>query len=329
MSNNKTKEKQMTMLDRIRAKIESKNNKGGDNKSYPVDARFWKPTFDKDKGGSAVIRFLPSKNTNELPFVELITHFFRGPSGKIYSEKSLKTIGKDDPVSSINSRLWNTGIKSDKEQASAQKRKMKYISNILVIKDPAHPENNGKVFLYEYGPAIWNKMEAVMMPTVEDEEPIDIFDLDEGSTFYIRIKPQAMPSGDIVPSYTDSTFAPETSAVSGDHDEFLSNTYELGEFVSEDAFKSYDTLAKKLIEVLGYETGSGIETVEGYSPTPVTSVGTPAAKASKTSKADEDDDFDAIRKMLNGDTDETSFDDGDDGEDDEIAKMKAILAADD
>ena len=75
-----------------------------------------------------------------------------------------------------------------KETARKQKRKLTYISNIYVVKDPANPENEGKVFLYKYGKKIFDKLTAAMQPEFEDEEAIDPFDFWQGANFKLKAK---------------------------------------------------------------------------------------------------------------------------------------------
>ena len=100
---------------------------------------------DKSGNGYAVIRFLPAPEGEDLPFVKLYSHAFQGPSGW-FIENSLTTLGQKDPVSEYNSEFWNNGTDAGKETARKQKRKLTYVSNIYVVKDPANPENEGKVF---------------------------------------------------------------------------------------------------------------------------------------------------------------------------------------
>ena len=71
------------------------------------DERFWQPEVDKAGNGYAVIRFLPPPAGEDLPWARVWSHGFKGPSGKWYIENSLTTIGKADPVSELNSELWN------------------------------------------------------------------------------------------------------------------------------------------------------------------------------------------------------------------------------
>ena len=103
-------------INKIIQAAESAN--GGETKSY-ADDRIWKPTVDKAGNGYAVIRFLPGKD-GEIPFVRYWDHGFKGPTGMWYIENSLTSIGQNDPVGELNSKLWNSGIESDKEKARAQ-----------------------------------------------------------------------------------------------------------------------------------------------------------------------------------------------------------------
>lgn len=117
------------------------------NVSPGEDNRFWKPVMQKDGVGSAVIRFLPAPEGEELPWAKMYSHAFQGPGGSWYIENSLTTLGQKDPVSEYNRGLWNSGSEKDKDIVRKQKRKLSYYSNIYVVKDPANPANEGKVFL--------------------------------------------------------------------------------------------------------------------------------------------------------------------------------------
>jgi hypothetical protein len=216
--------------------------------SKDEDNRFWKLEVDKAGNGSATIRFLPKHDKDELPWVRYFHHSFKGPTGKWYIEKSLTTFGEPDPVSEINRELWNTGLESNKKIASAQKRKLSFISNILVIKDPLHPENEGKVFLFKFGKKIFDMISEKLNPTFEDDEPVNVFDLWGGANFKIR---QAKVEG--YPNYDKSTWDSPSELFDGDEQKLLevvnSMNY-LGELVDRKQFKSYDDLKKRLNGVL-------------------------------------------------------------------------------
>ena len=118
-----------------------------DNKgSYDDDEEgFWKPTRDKAGNGFAVIRFLPEASGDDWPYVRYYDHSFQGPGGW-YIEKSRTSLGRDesDPVSEYNSVLWNRGDEAGKELARKQKRRLNFVSNVLIVQDPKNPENEAK-----------------------------------------------------------------------------------------------------------------------------------------------------------------------------------------
>ena len=157
------------------------------NNNSSDDNRFWKPELDKTGNGYAVIRFLPAVEGEELPWARVWSHAFQGPGGW-YIENSLTTLGQKDPVSEENSKLWNTGSDADKEIARKRKRKLSYFTNILVVSDPAHPENEGKIFLYKFGKKIFDKITEAMKPEFADEQAINPFDFWEGANFKLKIR---------------------------------------------------------------------------------------------------------------------------------------------
>ena len=217
-----------------------------EKKSYKDD-RLWKPELDKSGNGYAVIRFLPSCEGEDLPWAKLWSHAFQGPGGW-YIENSLTTIGKSDPVGDLNRKLWNSGRDSDKEIARKQKRKLSYFSNIYVVRDSLHPENEGRVFLFKYGKKIYDKIVAAMQPEFEDEQPINPFDFWKGADFKLKIRKL-----DGFWNYDKSEFAPQGTL--GDFsdselEEVYSKTHSLVEFTADSNFKTYEDLEKRLGTVL-------------------------------------------------------------------------------
>ena len=230
---------------KLTKELEKLSSKGGGN---GPDDRLWKPEVDKAGNGYAVIRFLPAPTGEELPWAQVWSHAFQGTGGW-YIENSLTTLGQNDPVGELNRVLWNSGIDSDKDVARKQKRKLSYFSNILVVKDPLHPENEGRVFLYKYGKKIHDKLVEAMKPQFEDEEPINPFDFWKGADFKLKIVKQ-----DGYWNYDRSEFASPSTL--GDYDdakleEIYNQEYSLVEFTSPKNFKSYEDLEKRLNLVLG------------------------------------------------------------------------------
>jgi len=230
-----------------------------------ADDRYWRPELDKSGNGYAVIRFLPAPEGEDLPWARIWNHGFQGPGGW-YIENSLTTLGQKDPVSEHNSTLWNSGIEANKEVARKQKRRLNYTSNVYIIKDPAHPENEGQVKLYRYGKKIFDKINDLMNPEFEDESPVNPFDLWTGANFKMKIRKVEGYS-----NYDKSEFEAPSVLLDDDNklEEIWKSESSLKELVSEDKFKSFDELKTKLDRVLGLGSDFSSTAVEkAFSPTP-------------------------------------------------------------
>ena len=224
------------------------------------DARLWKPDLDKSGNGFAILRFLPQPSGEDLPWVRLWNHAFSGPGGW-YIENSLTTIGKNDPVSEYNTELWNSGNEADKETARKQKRILKYYSNVLVVSDPKHPENDGQVKLFRFGKKIFDKITEAMNPAFEDETAVNPFDMWQGANFKLKIR-----KVDGYWNYDKSEFDSVSEIEGGDDrlEEIYNGLHSLQDFVDPKNFKTYDELKEKLHKTL---TGSSVKgTVEVYNP---------------------------------------------------------------
>ena len=275
--------------------VEKMNNNGASG-----DDRLWKLDVDKSGNGYAVIRFLPAPDGEDLPFVKLYSHAFQGPGGW-YIENSLTTLGQKDPVSEYNTQLWNNGTDSGKETARKQKRKLTYTSNIYVVKDPANPENEGKVFLFKYGKKIFDKLTAAMQPEFEDEEAIDPFDFWQAANFKFKAKNVAGYR-----NYDSSEFAAQSPLL--DDDDALEALWKkelsLAEIVAADQFKSYDDLKRRLNYVLGNtaprqdaEVEDEVEIIERERAEQEVTAAADSTSRSVTADADEDDALSYFAKL--------------------------------
>ena len=294
------KRQRTSSLERLTKEINKLANK---ETASNEDDRFWQPEVDKVGNGYAVIRFLPAPNGEELPWVRIWNHGFQGPGGW-YIENSLTTLGNPDPVSEMNSKLWNSGNDKDKEIVRQRKRRLTYIANIYVVKDPAHPENEGKVFLYKFGKKIFDKINEKMNPQFEDETPVNPFDLWAGADFKLKIR-----KVEGYRNYDKSEFS-EPAPLSDDEDNMEAiwkTEHSLAALVAPDKFKSYEDLKKRLDKVLSEPTGAGRKTEEDEIPFD-RPVSRPAAAPSvgkvtpaKPIKAVDDDDLDFFAKLAEDD----------------------------
>jgi hypothetical protein len=215
---------------------------------------FWTVTKDKAEVGYATIRFLPGGEGDDLGFVRLYKHGFKGPGGW-YIENSLTTLGQTDPVSEMNYKLWNEGGKAGQEIVSGKgkdqpgtKRKTEFISNIYVISDPLAPENEGKVFKFKYGPKIFGMLNGAMNPKFPTDPKFDPFDLEDGANFNLKVS-----KADYGPNYDASTFS-TPAPLSEDEDkldDICTKLYSLHTYLDPKNFKSYATLKARLEKVRG------------------------------------------------------------------------------
>lgn len=278
-------------LEELTKKIQSVSGTGNSSS----DDRFWQPTVDKAGNGYAVIRFLPPPGDEDVPFIRIFDHGFQGPGGW-YIERSLTTIGQQDPVSEYNSKLWNSGIEANKDIARKQKRRLSFYSNIYVVNDPGNPDNEGKVFLFKYGKKIFDKLNEAMNPQFADEEAVNPFDLWAGANFKLKIR-----QVEGYRNYDKSEF--ESPSPLSDDDEELESIWNkehsLQAFLDPKEFRTYEELKKKLARVLAeddnYPSSAanqdfGIEDDNDEVPAPRQKESPPPSHSSISEDEDEDDD---------------------------------------
>ena len=279
-------------FEKLQAELEKVNN--------PVtsfaDDRFWKPELDKSGNGYAIIRFLPQPGGEDLPWCKIWSHAFNGPGGW-YIENSLTTIQKKDPVSEYNTELWNSGVEANKDIARKQKRILKYYSNVLIVSDPKHPENEGKIFLYRFGKKIFDKIGEIMDPQFEDESPMNPFDFWEGANFKLKVR-----KVDGFWNYDKSEFEGSSAVLDGDDaklEEVYGKLYSLTQFLTEENFKSYDELKEKFNRVV---TGSSVTgTVEKFTAKKKPAETAPVVEDTTPTASDDDETLSYFAKLADED----------------------------
>lgn len=287
-----------SIMDKIVKELDSGGNRNQDD-------RFWTLTRDKAGNGSAVIRILPFGN--DIPWVKHFSYGFKGPTGRWYINASPTSINLPDPVMEYVAEAYSSKdenrIKDVKEN---QKRRKQYIANILVIKDPANPENDGKVMLWKFGSKILDMIKSKAKPEFEDQDPCYVWDIDEGCNMKLRMKQVAG-----FPNYDSTEWAAPSPIADSDKEieSILDKTFDISEFIAPSFFKSYDELKKEFERVM-YGTGTQ-QTAESRSSkesnepafdldAEVKKAASPARKVEKKEVKieDDDDDLDAFKKML-------------------------------
>lgn len=294
------------------------------NKKKTYDDRndgFWYPRADKAGNGKALIRFLPTQEDGGSNMVRTWSYAFQGPKGW-YIENSLASLGDDsirDPAAEVNHVLWNLGSDAKgcpyRKLARDQGRKLEYVSNILVEKDYANPENNGKVFYFRYGKKIFDKINSAMFPSDEEvelgAEKIDPFDLWDGAPFFLSFKKE-----DGFRNYNDSKFMKSGPVANKDEkiEEIYKQTKSVDIFLDPSNFKEYGVLKERLLKILGIssfdedevaslvphgnKSGAATRKVTSSKPTQNRQIVEESVEETDTSGVDIDDD-DSIQEILN------------------------------
>lgn len=218
------------------------------------DDRFWKPTRDSAGAGSAIIRFLPPMKDDDLPWITLYTRSFKvEKTNRWYINNDLSTIGETDPVYEYIKPIYESKDEEEIKKIKNMKRGTSYVSNILVIKDPANPENEGKVFYFKYGKKIYEMIQSKAQPTFDDQDPVYVYDIDEGANFRLRVK-----TVDQYPNYDSSEFDKPAPLCKGDDEEIVKviDMYRpLKDLLKKENFKSYADLKAQLDRALGLTGG--------------------------------------------------------------------------
>lgn len=289
------KKNAQTGLDRLQKEMEKQGGKEG---GYQKDERLWSLERDKSGNGMAVIRFLPAPEGEDIPMVRVFSHGFQGKSGW-FIENCPTTLGRKCPVCEANNELWNSGIEDNKKIARDRKRKLSYISNILVVSDPANRDNEGKVFLFKYGKKIFDKLQEAMNPSDPDEPKFNPFDFWKGANFKLKAH---MDSGYV--SYEKSGFSAPAPLFEGDDSKLEAlwkKEYALKEFVAEDQFKSYEELSTRFSQVMKMSSAASVKAEDAEPEDFRTKMGkanqvadSAAKKAPAKKIVDDDDESEAI-----------------------------------
>jgi hypothetical protein len=275
----------------------------------PNEDKIWKCETDKAKNGFAIIRFLPARTDDDVPFVKSYSHGFKSPAGKWFIENCPTTIGEQCPLCEANGVLWNSGNDSDKEIVRERKRKLAYYANILVVSDPKNPDNEGKVKVFKFGAKIFDKILDKLQPTVmegEDPiEPVNVFDPFEGANFKLKIR-----QVEGYANYDKSEFeVPSALGKEKEVQAIMEAMEDLNQFCNKSNYKSYEALSTKLAMVMGTPVNLPKEhrdpdvEADGFSsPKVETKKAPPKAPAKAAAAAEaEDDDLSYFKKLAASD----------------------------
>jgi len=229
--------------------------KGG-KKSF-IDDRYWKLSTDENGSGGAIIKLLIDKE--QVAFTKVYKHAIQSYDGvnkkkRWYINTSPSTVGLPCPASEIWAMIKAENNEQSKEELGSFRRQIKFVTNIKVIKDPANPENEGKIFLWEFGKKIKDKFDSALKPSETErqmgEEPKQLYDPTQN--WVVKVKQKKGEGG--FPNYDDTTVDMYPEALYKDREEIkkdiLEKTYTLSDLRKPEAFRPYEELKSSLKYVL-------------------------------------------------------------------------------
>lgn len=280
-------------------------NQNGGKKVYEGDK--WKENLFKyklkaDGTWDGIIRFLPRPvgDGDGNPSMKVLSHAFQGDGGWLI-ENCPYTYGEPCPVCEHNAPIYRAGGRPD-----GTGRKTSYYSNILVIKDPQNPDNEGKVFIWKYGKGIYETVMDKCDPKSEMDVPINVFHPKNGTNFRLKIKLIKTVNAktgkpEEYPDFKSSTFSESVIPLA---DDVIANAskqlHKLSDICSPDKVKSYEALTERFDKVMGKRSSVGAS-VTGSAPTKsaVTVDDLPqyAAPTVKRDVVDDNDNDDFIKSL--------------------------------
>jgi len=236
---------------------EIKKKSGKEEFVDPIKEKLYQPKLKEDGTFQAIIRFLPrhENDTSIIPYVKVMSHVFQTKNNQWIYEVCPTTLGKTEkcPICERNGEEWKD--ESKREAVRKKSRKTHYYSNIVVIKDPQNPQNDGKVFILRYGKSIFDKIVEKISP--EDgslDQKVNVFDYTEGQNFKLKIKKVGTGSNSW-PNYDQSGFNGISTPLYADEakiDAVDKQLHLLGELDSKDKVKSYSELKEIYEKKMGY-----------------------------------------------------------------------------
>jgi hypothetical protein len=213
-------------------------NKNSNTSTESSFKDFMKLEIDK----TYVVRLIPLVSNPERTFFHYFSHIWKSVStNNIVSVLCPNTYGEKCPIDEYRSKIYSTKDDAQIEKIRPIKRNENWLVNVLVVKDPTNPENQGKIKILRYGKQLAKIIDAAITGDESDEFGAKVFDLSENGC-NLKIKVEKNEGG--YASYTGSKFtSPSKIDDLGDIDELYNQANDLDAIFDH---KSYDEIKKLL-----------------------------------------------------------------------------------
>lgn len=232
-----------------------KNDGKGPKKEKVIDTRLYSPKFQEDGTAYAVVRLLPSIDT-DIDWVTMYRHSLR-KDGMFYINNCRTTLGEKGCLSCQKYfDLWDKTPGADNTQANLYKRKSNYYVNILVLEDPATPENVGKVFVLKFNYELYNLILSKITPKNSNIKPLYVFDYYEGANLNLVLSMKKVSNYETI-DYKDCSFDGKSAIGSDDEIEAIRNKcFPLKEFIAPKEFLDATALEEKFLKL---DSGNAVQ----------------------------------------------------------------------
>jgi len=192
------------------------------NSSFSGRADLYKPSIKDEKctdqNYRALVRFIPffheGKWRTTVSRWECFLKDVNGENGIFVV--SPKTDNKKCPMRALSYKLYTSDSAIDKENSKKIQVYQQYYALVEVVKDVQHPEYDGKVFIYQFGQKINDKIENAMKST-EFTDGFNPFALYDGRLFEINMTKDASKKMDnsnrVVANYDACRFIEKTAPI--------------------------------------------------------------------------------------------------------------------
>lgn len=249
-----------------------------EKKSSFRNENLYKPSIKdekcKDQNYRALIRFVPFIHENKVQTtVERWECYLKDVDGNNgVFVVSPKTIGKRCPMRDLSYRLYTSENAIDKANSKKINVYQQWYSLVEVVKDPQHPEYEGKIFIYQFGKRIYDKISEAIKGS-EYKDPINPFDFFDGRLFELNLTKgsQKMDNGREVTNYDACGFIEKTAPIHFGDNQTLSQDMESKKaFISwleEGAPKIKEYFFKEWDDELTNKVNTNLATfTSGYTP---------------------------------------------------------------
>lgn len=198
-----------------------KNNnirrKGDEDSSSYSDTSIWYRPYNimKEKGivnYNALIRFIPYVEDTQYNLVSKYRCYLKKSDG---TGRYIDSDTIDGNTTTKNNILKYLFFKTRDSNNPMIQRMQKMFSSsvsgyslIQVVKDDVEPENNGKIFLYQFGKRIFDKILNEVKPTIEFIKPSNPYKINDAKLFQLSVRLVSLDDNPNVkiPDYSNSTF---------------------------------------------------------------------------------------------------------------------------